>query len=202
MAYTLTYFDLSGSRGEDCRLAFHAAGVAFTDRRLTRPEWVKLKPTTPFGSIPILESPGKPTLAQSNAILGYIGRTYGLHPTDAWEAALHEAVMASVEELRVAMGPSGRLTDPAAKRSAREALANAEIPAWGANVERYIKGPFLAGEKMCVADIKVYQMVKSFRTGVLDYIPPTVLTAFPKLEALHDAVAKHPKVLEWQANHA
>lgn len=201
MAYRLTYFDLSGSRGEDCRLALHAAGVAFEDRRITREDWAKLKPTTPFGSVPMLESPGKPTLAQSNAILAYIGRSYGLHPTDAWEAALHEAVMASVEELRVATGPSGRLTDPAAKRAAREALASSEIPTWGANVERYIKGPFLAGEKMCVADIKVYQMVKSFKTGVLDHIPPTVLGGFPKLEGLYAAVAAHPKVLEWQAQH-
>lgn len=201
MAYTLTYFDLSGSRGEDCRLALHAAGVAFEDRRISRPEWAKLKPSTPFGSIPTLESPGRPTLAQSNAILTYVGRNYGLHPTDPWEAAVHESIMVSVEELRATIGPSGRLTDPAAKRAAREALASREIPAWGANVERYIKGPFLAGEKMCVADIKVYQMVKSFRTGVMDYIPPAVLSEFPKLERLYEAVAAHPKVLEWQAKH-
>lgn len=202
MAYTLTYFDLSGSRGEDCRLALHAAGVKFEDRRLSRQEWLELKPTTPFGGIPILESPGKPPLAQSNAILSYIGRTYGLHPTDTWEAALHEAVMISVEELRAALGPSGRMTDPAAKRSAREALVTREIPAWGANVERYIKGPFLAGEQLCVADIKVYQIVRSFVTGVLDYIPPTVFSDFPKLQTLYRAVAEHPKIVEWQSRHA
>lgn len=202
MAYTLTYFDLSGSRGEDCRLALHAAGVKFEDRRLSRPEWLKLKPTAPFGGIPILESPGKLPLAQSNAILGYIGRTYGLHPTDTWEAALHEAIMVSVEELRAALGPSGRMTDPAAKRAAREALANREIPTWGQNVERYIKGPFLAGDKLCVADIKVYQMVKSFATGVLDYIPPTVLSDLPKLQTLYRAVGTHPKIVEWQTQHA
>jgi prostaglandin-H2 D-isomerase / glutathione transferase len=202
MAYTLTYFDLSGSRGEDCRLALHAAGVDFEDRRITRSEWVKLKPTTPFGSIPTLESPGKPTLAQSNAILTYIGRSYGLHPIDPWAAAVHEAVMASVEELRAALSPSGRLTEPAAKRAAREALASAEIPAWGASVERYIQRPFLDGDRLCVADIKVYQMVKSFKTGVLDYIEPSVLSAFPKLEGLYDAVAKHPKILEWQTKRA
>jgi prostaglandin-H2 D-isomerase / glutathione transferase len=201
MAYTLTYFDFSGSRGEDCRLALHAAGVAFQDRRVTRDEWLKLKPTTPFGAMPLLESPGKPTLAQSNAILGYIGRTYGLHPVDAWEAALHEAIMVSVEELRTTLGPSGRLSDPAAKRAAREALASNEIPAWGASVERYIKGPFLAGAKLGVADIKVYQMVKSFKSGVLDYIPATVLEACPKLEVLYESVAKHPKILEWQSMH-
>ncbi len=70
----LIYFDFAGSRGEECRIALHLAGVDFEDVRIRSAEWPALKPKTPFGSLPILEIPGKPPLAQSNAILVYIGR--------------------------------------------------------------------------------------------------------------------------------
>ena len=48
----LTYFDGAWSRGEECRLAVHVAGVDFEDRRIKREEWLDLKPETPFGSLP------------------------------------------------------------------------------------------------------------------------------------------------------
>ena len=62
----LTYFDAPISRGEECRLAFHVAGVDFEDNRISREAWLAMKPTTPFGSLPLLDLPGQPTLAQSN----------------------------------------------------------------------------------------------------------------------------------------
>ena len=93
----LTYFDISGSRGEECRLALHLAGIEFEDNRIKRADWAALKPTTPFGSVPILELPGKPPLAQSNAILVLIGRRHDLHPADDFEAAQHLALMEHVK---------------------------------------------------------------------------------------------------------
>src|SRR6185436_7226177 len=58
----VTYFDAPVSRGEEVRLAFHLAGVEFEDNRIKRDGWPALKPTTPFGSLPLLELPGKPVL--------------------------------------------------------------------------------------------------------------------------------------------
>src|SRR5581483_10265202 len=100
----LTYFDAAASRGEECRLALHVAGVDFEDVRIKREAWPALKPTTPFGGLPLLEMPGKPVLAESNAILAYIGRLYDLHPADPFEAARHEALMSQVEVLRATVG--------------------------------------------------------------------------------------------------
>jgi len=53
----LMYFDAPVSRGEECRLALHVAGVEFEDVRVKRDEWPKLKPTTPYGSVPVFEIP-------------------------------------------------------------------------------------------------------------------------------------------------
>ena len=99
MTTTLTYFNFDGSRGLECRLALAVAGVPFEDRRVTGAPWQALKPTLPFGSLPVLEEDGR-VLAQANAIMVYVGRTHGLHPSDPWEAAQHEAIMGSVEDLR------------------------------------------------------------------------------------------------------
>ena len=35
----LTYFDIPTSRGEECRLALHVAGVAFEDNRIRHAAW-------------------------------------------------------------------------------------------------------------------------------------------------------------------
>lgn len=195
----LTYFDFSGSRGEECRLALFLAGVDFEDHRIKREEWPALKPTTPYGSLPILEIEGKGTLAQSNAILTFVGRQHDLLPSDAWEMARHESVMGAAEDLRTAIGQSIRISDEAQKKAARETLATTTIPQWGARLEAQIRGPFVGGEAISVADLKIFTMVNWIRAGVLDHIPTTVLDAFPKVIGVRDAVANHPRVQAWYA---
>ena len=82
----LVYFDFAGSRGEECRIALHLAGIDFEDVRVKSDEWPAMKINTPFGAMPVLEIPGKAPLAHSNAILVFIGRQHRLHPADAFEA--------------------------------------------------------------------------------------------------------------------
>jgi glutathione S-transferase len=197
--YKLSYFDFPASRGEDCRLALFAAGVEFEDHRIPRAAWPALKPTTPFGSVPVLETPGKPALAQSNAILTYIGRSYGLHPKDAWQAALHEAVLVSVEEFRTALAPSGQIKDPEQKRQAREEFASGYLTTWAKAIEAQIEGPFLAGQSLCVADIKLFTIVHSIVSGVMDHIPGTAFQPFTKISALYKAVASDARIAAWRA---
>ncbi len=196
--YKLTYFDFAGSRGEECRLALSVAGVDFEDHRIERSQWSAMKPTTPFGSLPFLQVAGKAPLAQSNAILSYVGRTHGLHPSDPWEAALHEAVMAAAEDLRVEVNATGSIEDPDEKRRVREQLVSGNMQTWGQRVERQITGPFVSGERMHVVDIKIYQVVRAYRQGVIDHVPGTVFASFPKLEALYTAVHAHPKIAAWR----
>jgi glutathione S-transferase len=194
----LLYFDFAGSRGEECRIALHLAGVDFEDVRLANADWKAMKATSPFGSMPILELPGKPPLGQSNAILCLIGRRHGLHPADDFEAARHEALLNYAEELRQHIAPTLRIADPEQKRVAREELAKGYLNDWGTRVERQIgDGPFLAGETLQVADIKLYMIVRWFATGTVDHVPGTVFDHCPKLKRLYAAVAEHPGVKTW-----
>lgn len=199
--YKLTYFDFSGSRGEECRLALFVAGVDFVDQRITREAWLALKASTPYGSVPVLEVEGKPALAQSNAILSYVGHRYGLLPREPWQAAQHVAILEAAEELRAKLTHTNSLTDPAAKKQAREDFAQGPLRAWSAAVERQVQGPFVAGGELSVADIKIQQIMSSFKKGVIDHVPTDSFARFEKLEALHDAVLAHPKVAAWKARH-
>jgi prostaglandin-H2 D-isomerase / glutathione transferase len=199
----LTYFDFAGSRGEECRIALHLAGVDFDDDRIKSADWPAMKASVPFGALPVLQMPDKPLLAQSNAILVYIGRQHGLHPLDVFEAARHEALMCSAEELRYAIAPVLRIADPDQKRAAREALAANELATWGLQVEHQLgEGPFVGGPSIQVADIKLYMVVRWLTAGTLDHVPATVLDHCPKLMRLYCAVAEHPGVKAWLAKTA
>jgi glutathione S-transferase len=199
----LTYFDAPVSRGEECRLALHLAGVDFEDVRIKGVDWPQLKNQTPFGSMPILDLPGKPPLAQSNAILVFIGRSHGLHPKDDFEAARHEAMMAHVEDLRATVTPTLRIQDPEEKKKAREALAANYLHLWAARAEKQIdQGPFFGGEKIHVVDLKLHMAVRWFNSGRVDYVPATVFDDFPKLNRIHDAVRDHAGVKAWNAKQA
>lgn len=196
----LTYFDAPVSRGEECRLALHLAGIDFEDHRVKLADWPALKPTTPFGSMPTLELPGKPVLAHSNAILVYVGREHGLHPKDSFEAARHEGLMCHVEDLRAHVSPTLRIADAEEKRKAREALATGYLPQWGAYTEKHLgDGPFVAGEALHVVDLKLHMAVRWFVGGKVDHVPATIFDGFPKLRRLHDAVRDHAKVQAWYA---
>ena len=197
----LIYFDAPVSRGEECRLALHLAGIDFEDVRIASGDWPALKPKTPFGSLPVLELPGHAPLAQTNAILTYIGRQHGLHPKDDFEAARHEAMMCHVEDLRSQVGPALRIVDEGEKKKARAALAETYLPTWAGYAEQQIAatGPFFAGEKLGVVDLKLHRAVHWISSGIIDHIPATVFSGFPKLNRVFTAVQDHEGVKTWYA---
>jgi glutathione S-transferase len=195
----LIYFDAPVSRGEECRLALHLAGIDFEDVRIDRAAWPAMKEQTPYGSLPVLELPGGRTIAHANAILVLIGRRHGLHPADDLEAALHEGMMTHVEDLRARVSPTIRMEE-AEKKTAREALVADYLPAWGRAAERNIRGgPFFAGDKIHVVDLKLHMAVRWFIGGKVDHIPATIFAGCPKLTRVHDAVRDHPGVRSWYA---
>ncbi len=65
--YKLTYFDFDGGRAEPIRIAFHAAGIAFEDDRISFAEFAEMRSGTRFNSVPVLEIDGA-QVTQSNAL--------------------------------------------------------------------------------------------------------------------------------------
>jgi glutathione S-transferase len=196
----VTYFDFSGSRGEEVRLAMVLAGAPFDDCRIGRDDFARIRPGLPFGSLPILEVPGHGVLVQTNAILRLIGRIHGLHPEDPWEGARHDAVLEACEDLRQRLSATTRMADTAEKKAARQELANDFIPRWAEGIQGLIgQGPFVGGTQPAVADIKIYVMEKALRGGTYDDVPTKVLDGFARLQTVVQKIASHPAVLAWYA---
>jgi glutathione S-transferase len=195
----LIYFDAPVSRGEECRLALHLAGLEFEDVRINAATWPEMKEQMPYGGLPVLELPGRQPIAHSNAILVLIGRRHGLHPADDFEAARHEGMMQHVETLRAVVSPTIRMGD-AEKKAAREAIVAEFLPAWARAAENNIgDGPFFGGEEIQVVDLKIYMAVRWFIGGKVDHIPATIFADYPKLMGVHDAVNDHAGVKFWYA---
>ena len=193
----LIYFDAPVSRGEECRLALHVAGVDFDDVRIDQNAWPAMKAQTPYGALPLLELPGHAPLAHSNAILVLIGRRHGLHPADDFEAARHEGMMQHVETLRAVISPTMRMAE-ADKKAARDELVAGFLPEWASAANKNISGtPFFGGATLNVVDLKLYMVVRWLRGGKVDHIPATIFADYPKLTGVHDAVRDHPRVVSW-----
>jgi glutathione S-transferase len=193
----LSYFDAAFSRGEECRLALHLAGIDFDDNRIAFADWPALKSASPYGAMPILEFPGQAPLAQTNAILTLIGRRHGLHPLEEFAAARHEGMMQHVDDLRAAVGPTIRMGD-AEKKAAREAIVAGYLPDWAAATEKNIlAAPFFGGEQINVVDLKLYMVVRWFIGGAVDHIPATIFAGYPKLMGVYEAVRGHAAIKAW-----
>ncbi len=193
----LSYFDFSGGRGEECRLALHIAGIDFVDDRISPKDWSSIKPSTPFGEMPVIDIEGEGILAQSNAILGLIGTRHGLLPDDDFKAAQHIAILNAVEDLNTRIGFTMRLEDDEQKKKERQELAEGYMKEWANNMEKQIQGPFVAGETITVADLKLFILIGWIKQDILDFMPANYFDAFPKLNTLFAAVSEHPKVIEW-----
>jgi glutathione S-transferase len=193
----LTYFDLDTSRGEELRIAFRIAGLAFEETRYSLEEFDKIRSDYPFGLLPVVEVAGRGMFSQTNAILRLIGRQNGLHPDDPFEAARHDAAMDAVEDFRHRIFCTIRMDDPVQRKAARKKLAANYIPDWSASMEQLIgDGPYLAGTKPSVADIKLYMVEKWVSSGGIDHIPADTFDPFIKLKAVASAMKNHPTALK------
>lgn len=199
-AVKLSYFNFSGGRGEDCRLALHMAGVPFEDDRIDPKDWPAQKASTPFGGIPVLEIEGEGVLSQSNAILGLIGTRHGLLPENDFEAARHRAVLNAVEDLRCVVNRTSLIPEEE-RKSAREEVARGYMRSWAEDLEMQIRGPFVGGDQISVADLKVFVVVGSYKRGTLDHFPTDYFDSHEKISGLYDAVMRHPKVATWYGEH-
>ena len=162
----LTYFDFHGGRGEPARLALAMGGIPFEDDRVTFADWPRRKPETPFGAMPLLDVDGK-ILAQSNAINRYLGKLANLYPTDPWEAALCDETMEAVEDITNKIAATMFLPDEQ-KKSERKVLAEGPIPFYLTALERRLEqhgGRYFAGDRLSVADLKVFMLLRQLRSG-------------------------------------
>jgi glutathione S-transferase len=218
MRYELYYWPTIQGRGEFIRLALEEAGADYVDvarkpgragvpamKKLLEGKRVARPPYAP----PFLKA-GKLIIAQTANILFYLGRRIGLAPRDEagalWLHQLQLTIADLVTHIHDTHHPiSGWLfyeqQRPAAKLRTGD-FWRYRVPKFLGYFERIIAatgGPYVLGRKLSYVDLSLFQIVEGLR-----YAFPKRMRRFekkvPRLIALHDRVAKRPRIAAYLAS--
>lgn len=198
----LTYFDIEGV-AEQVRLALVLSGTEFEDIRVKFPEWAEMKPTTPYGQLPMLTVDNGPTRTQSNAMLRWVSTLKPekeLYPAeklfDIEEAigVLEDMNKSFTPCIYLAMRPQNfGYPEDFAKTIEGKAKIEEFRKNWVANeLPKHLKyisdmiekngGSWLVkGDKPTIADCKAASMLRNFTRGHIDHFDTKCLEINPTI---------------------
>lgn len=198
----ITYFNVSG-RAEPSRLALHIAGIPFNDNRISEAEWPKIKPSTPYLSLPIATIDDQ-QFAQSNAILRYCGKLAGLYPQDPKQALFADEIIDMLEDAVLPLF-SYKGADKELLRKARDEAKDVVFPRFFGGLEKRLgtfgDGPFAVGGKLSIADLSIYATFEYISSKRLEFLDKNCIEGYAKMMNIVQAVSKLPKVVEWNKAH-
>jgi glutathione S-transferase len=200
--FRLTYFDVDGGRAEPVRIALHAAGIPFEDRRLSFPEFGETRQSLRFTCVPTLEIDGE-EVTQSNALTRFAGKLAGLYPEDALQALYCDEAMSAVEDAIVQIGRTMRMQGDE-QRQAREQLVAGWLPIYLKGLAGLLArggGQYFADQRLTVADLTVAGLAGWIGHGVLDHIPADLVqNVAPTLAEHAGRIFQEPVVTAWYAS--
>lgn len=186
----LSYFDIKG-RAELSRILFNYGGIAFEDDRVARPDFAAMKPTLPFGQVPLLEVDGT-VYAQSMAIARYADKLVGLYPAGPREALTVDVFSCSlceVENLFIEF--MFKTSDEAKKAERKKVFSEQTVPRYFATLEKLVQGTFILGDELSYADVQLLDVVDN---KIKWAFPDFTLDGFPKLATVVSHVKAEPKI--------
>jgi len=205
----LVYLDHHYWRAECARLALHMAGVPFEDARMGYEDMYDSGALT-FGTFPALIVGGKGVINQTQAIARYVGHLTGLYPAEPFLSAKCDEAIDALTDVSELVTATMQERDAKRKIQWRQHLIapNGRMTMLLNGLEQLLKQnggapvPHVASNSISVADLALWRAVGWISSGVLDGIPRTyVKTTFPRMWALHCAIDKEPKVVEWKVKH-
>jgi len=208
--FKLIYFDAKG-RGEAIRLAFHIGGIDFEDYRVPRDEFKNnLKSKVPFGQVPVLEIDGGVQLAQSMAILRFVGRIANLYPSDPFSAARIDEVLYLIDDAAPPIRRALQEQDETRKAEGLKKLIDETLPRFLGYFEGLLSkaGSGFVSTQFSIADLALYVFINQLSSGhhkelheKFPELKTTLLDKTPLLKDHQHRIAEHPKVKEWDAAH-
>merc|ERR1712012_171069 len=187
----LTYFNLR-ARAEPCRLLLAYGGIKYEDERIPPPwdpssTWSTLKPTTPFGQLPVLNWDGV-EVCQSMACARFIAREGGLAGNTSLEQAQADEVVDVIQDLINAWVKLYFAKDEAGlKKFGEETLQTAL-----GQLEKKLEsrgGQYFVGNNLTWADTHVFMY--------LGDLPKEAYANSPKLVSLYERVGAVPNIKAW-----
>ncbi|KAJ8688176.1 hypothetical protein QAD02_023971 [Eretmocerus hayati] len=190
--YKITYFR-GRALAEPIRLVLSYGGVEFEDDPFDPEDWPKVKPTTPFGTVPLLDMDGK-IVRQSNAICRYFAKQFGLTGKDDLEALEVDATVDTIHDLREKLAKYHYETNEEAKAEKLE-LIKELVPFYIERFDEQVKenGGYFVGGDVTWADLYFF--------GILDYLSfmaqRDIIEDAENLKALKEKVFEIPSIKAW-----
>lgn len=198
--YKLTYFNLTGL-AEPIRFLLHNGGIKFEDKRLSFEEWPQFKSQMPLAQVPVLEVDGK-VYYQSKAICRYLARKQNLYGSNNEEAFEIDAVVDTIDDLRVASAQYHWEKDTAAKAKLKETL-DTKRPVILQKLNEQVKknSGFFVGGKLSWVDLLYTantDMLSTINEGDINKDYPELKKLVEKVRSLPNIKAyldKRPKTM-------
>ena len=192
--YTLTYFNARGF-AETARMLFALADVEYTDRRMEREEWPAIKPTTPFGQVPMLEVDDL-KISQTTAIYRYLARKFGFAGATPEEDARLDMIVECIKDMLQGIMKIRYEKDEAKQAELKKDLVENTLPGQLEKMNAFVGDKqFFNGDKISYADIVLFNGLPGYKfiDVEIDY------GKYPALKAVQDRVAANPKIAAWIA---
>jgi len=198
--YTLTYFAGRGL-AEVSRWVFAAADQPYDDVRIShdgdRAEWLKIKPTTPFGQIPVLDIDGV-KICQSNAIAHYLAHEFNLEGKTNVDHARVTMIVDCVSDV-IRSVYSIRGEQDATKKAEAKKKFEDDLRTQQKYFDQFLTDNkntgYFVGDSLTLADIAYAVGLERMLDAEIDLH----LDEFPGLKQLNENVRSNPKIAAWIA---
>jgi len=197
----LTYFDTRGL-AEVIRLLLSFLDVDYAEKNISsREEWLALKPSLPYGQVPLLTVNGK-RMVQRKAIEKYICTKHHLYGKDADEAYEIDSINESVADFTNALPMRDILSeDPSAEEKAsafEKSSMKWYLNIWNEMLTKRSPHTHLVGDGITYADITLFSALRTFRQ-----IPrfSHSLDEYFSLVKFYDHVATQPTIAKYLTSH-
>ncbi|MCS5532634.1 MAG: glutathione S-transferase [Candidatus Poseidoniaceae archaeon] len=204
--YQLYYFPIPG-KAEGVRVALALSNLIWRDNEIMGEQFAQMKDDgqLPWGMVPILQTPFG-TLAESTAILRYIGEIADLTPTDPFQAAKVDEYLDGMEPFSRILSGTFSIEDVDERTKARQAIFNEEgdgtknLKLLQTKISQSSTGWIANTENMSIADIRAFCGIFGLFSGNFDGIDKSILADYPGLLEYHDKVANEPRITKHYAN--
>ncbi|XP_011882959.1 PREDICTED: glutathione S-transferase-like [Vollenhovia emeryi] len=194
-SYKLIYFPVTAV-AEPIRFLFNYAGIEFEDERFDRKDWPKLKPTMPFGKVPVLIVDGK-KIDQSVAIGRYFAKQCGLAGKNDWESLEIDSTIDTIHDLRLNIAGFYYESNEQAKETKRKIAKETTVPYYLERLDAQVKknGGYFVGGALSWADFTFVALLEYLNFMMNE----DIVEKYKNLKQLQKKVEEVPAIKKWIA---
>ena len=216
MKIKLIYFNFPFWRAEISRISLFYGNIPFEDVRISSDDFAHVKATgtlpdgtvIPTKALPCLSVDGV-SFCQTGAIARFCGKLSGLYPNgNNVNCALIDQVIDICTDITNCISYPINTEGEANRKSFRESLLEKDgklsknLESLDSIVERQNctnkDALFFIDDNLSLGDLAIWGIVKWLKSGVVDFIPTSLIDNYSHLNGIFNSVSKISRIKEWQ----